>query len=324
VRSLVFVVAGVLMVCASARASTPVVLVPGFMGVRESGVSPSYFPTLKAALKGAGADVTEIAPPPLADSDVRGAFLASQIEAVCARTGAAKVVVIAHSQGGIDVRAALALGAASHVAAVATIASPHHGTGVADTALTWPMPAVRVALNALAIVWRLGQGDNIGDLDVDGALAMLSTKGMASFAARHGESGGDRVHGVPFFTIADVTARRATRGSCDGGMWSAPRVKDQMHPMLVFGAAMIKNALGDVDNDGVVPTASMHYARFLGCAPADHVDWEGLDRYRGPFDAPAFTVELWRGLEDVARTDDVDAMDAHVPMLAALAFAIPR
>src|SRR6185437_12069463 len=156
--AVVVVVVGVLTVCASARASSslPVVLVPGFMGVRESGISPSYFPTIKAALIEAGADVTEIAPPPLADSEVRGAFLAQQIEAVCARTGAPKVIVIAHSQGGVDVRVALTHTA--RIAAIATIASPHHGTGVADTVLTWPMPAVRATLGAFAIAWQLGQG----------------------------------------------------------------------------------------------------------------------------------------------------------------------
>ncbi len=322
-------VAGVLLVfhaCAlvcgaasAAEAHTPLVLVPGFLGQRHSGVLQHYFAaSIVEALAGAGVDVTELAPAPVADSDARGRDLLRQIDAVRARTGARTVVVISHSQGGVDVRAALAQGGADRIAVVATIAAPHQGTGVADTALTWPMPAVRATLDTLGVTWQLAQGDDATAPDPDGALENLSRRGMARFAATHPPPPAQ----VPFFSVAGVTGRDVD-GSCSGGRWSAPTVTDEMHPLLVFGAAMIRASWGDVSHDGVVPTRSMRYATFLGCVPADHLDWEGFDD-TGAFDVAAFVLELYRGLDDVARTGDAAAMDAHIDRLAFLAHARPN
>jgi pimeloyl-ACP methyl ester carboxylesterase len=56
--------------------------------------------------------------------------LAAVVERAASATGR-KVVVVAHSMGGLAARALLARGGTAHVARLVTIASPHHGTALA-------------------------------------------------------------------------------------------------------------------------------------------------------------------------------------------------
>lgn len=58
------------------------------------------------------------------------AELASAVEALAASTGG-KVILVAHSMGGLGCRAYLARHGTAHVERVITIASPHHGTALA-------------------------------------------------------------------------------------------------------------------------------------------------------------------------------------------------
>ena len=60
------------------------------------------------------------------------AELASAVEALSASTGR-KVILVAHSMGGLGCRAYLARHGHGHVERVITIASPHHGTALANT-----------------------------------------------------------------------------------------------------------------------------------------------------------------------------------------------
>lgn len=54
-------------------------------------------------------------------------------------TKADKLNIIAHSMGGLDMRYALAkLDAAPHIASLTTISTPHHGTSLAELALSTP------------------------------------------------------------------------------------------------------------------------------------------------------------------------------------------
>jgi len=270
--------------------------VPGFFGQKPTGVMPSYFIGLRAELEKAGATVEETAPPPIASSKERGEFLMKAIDAVRVKHHADKVVVIAHSQGGVDLRFALAKGGADRIAAIATLSSPHHGSGVADTALTWPTFLVHAALSAGATGMQFLQGDDVTAPDPTGSLETLSTQGMNKMGKELGAPT------VPFFSVASISGDD-TDGSCTGGAWSEPHIKDQLTPVLAPGRAMIRAAHGDVPNDGVVNSKSMRFANFLGCVPADHLDIEGWDN-TSAFDQNAFVVELWRGLRDVARSGD--------------------
>jgi triacylglycerol lipase len=56
--------------------------------------------------------------------------LETRIEAICAETGASRILLVAHSMGGLVTRAYLAGtgGRLSRIAALATLGTPHHGT----------------------------------------------------------------------------------------------------------------------------------------------------------------------------------------------------
>lgn len=59
-----------------------------------------------------------------------------KLEEILAETGCEKVNIIAHSKGGLDARYLIStLGMAEHVASLTTVATPHHGSQVADEAM---------------------------------------------------------------------------------------------------------------------------------------------------------------------------------------------
>lgn len=70
--------------------------------------------------------------PPLGDIDRYAEQLARRVEAICAATGAPRLLLVAHSMGGLVSRAYIhKLGGARRVASLVTLASPHHGTSLA-------------------------------------------------------------------------------------------------------------------------------------------------------------------------------------------------
>lgn len=104
----------------------PVMLVHGYLANR--GCFRTLVRNLEAA--GAGPVFTPNLRTWLAPIERFEAELASAVEALSASTGR-KVVLVAHSMGGLGSRAYLARHGHAHVERVITIASPHHGTALA-------------------------------------------------------------------------------------------------------------------------------------------------------------------------------------------------
>src|SRR5690606_23065813 len=89
----------------------PIVLAHGLFGFRdlaEIGLI-YYFNGVPEYLTARGEVVYTTEVDPFNDSDVRGAALAAQIEAILETDPHEKVIVIGHSQGGIDARVAASL-----------------------------------------------------------------------------------------------------------------------------------------------------------------------------------------------------------------------
>lgn len=297
---------------------SPVLLVPGFAGWREIGALGSYFGPLKDALEDAGAEVYEFAPPPVASSEARGRALAKAIDRVRLQSGAPRVTILAHSQGGLDARVALDEGdTADKVEAVVTFSTPHHGTELADNALKeLPRPLVRLALDTMSRTWQSEQHLVVDDPDTDGSLWALSRRAAKHFNAKHPDT-----HGVPFYSVAAVNGPDVD-GSCEGGVWSSPRGTDPLHPLMGITRTMLRwGKKKPISDDGVVPTSSMKFGNFLGCVEADHVDWMGWRAGKKGTNTTKFIVELWRGLRDAEMSGDEDAMNAHLVKLATIAHA---
>ena len=92
---------------------------------------PPYWGRIPAELEKNGAQVFYGEHQSAAAVQDSAAELLKRIEEVCAKTGCEKVNVIAHSKGGLDIRAAAALHT-EHIASITTINTPHRGCGFAD------------------------------------------------------------------------------------------------------------------------------------------------------------------------------------------------
>src|SRR5262249_40922065 len=101
----------------------PIVLAEGLDGI-------DFFQVAEA-LRAGGATVFTTTVDPANSSTVRGQQLLAEIEDILAATGAQKVNLIGHSQGGLDGR--YILGTRPEVlASLSTVGTPHQGTPVAD------------------------------------------------------------------------------------------------------------------------------------------------------------------------------------------------
>jgi len=118
----------------AAPAKDPVVIVPGF--TTGPIVSVGYVP-LKTRLQAAGYDVTLLVYPDygLGDIHANAERLRSTVDAVRARTGAAKVDLVAHSMGGLVSRDYVKnLGGDSTVDSLVMLGTPNYGTSLAGLA----------------------------------------------------------------------------------------------------------------------------------------------------------------------------------------------
>jgi triacylglycerol lipase len=106
--------------------SRPLVLVHGY------GCSRGVWWLLRHRLEAAGHTVASVSlAPPYASIDKLVPLLTSRIEAVCRKTGAQEVILVAHSMGGLVCRQYLARHGRSRVERLITIASPHAGSQLA-------------------------------------------------------------------------------------------------------------------------------------------------------------------------------------------------
>jgi triacylglycerol lipase len=196
----------------------------------------SSFRDIPAALRASGHEVHVARVAPAASIERRASQLAQQIAALDGR-----VNIIAHSMGGLDARLAIAKhGIAERVASLTTIATPHHGTPLADVTL-----ALGEFRRARDFVRRFG-------LDMDGVYD-LSTARMRAFNAQVPDA-----DGVLYANVLGEVERAA------------------VHVMLSGPHRFLLRAAGP--NDGVVPAHSQQWGETLEVVAADHwaqVGWFG-------------------------------------------------
>ena len=114
--------------CDRVTTEAPIVLIHGYAGVdRYFGVL-DYFYRVPGALRALGAQVIVPRLSPFEWSHRRAAELAAQLSAAMAESGAQRLHLIAHSQGGLDARYLISqLGWGDRVRSLTTIATPHEG-----------------------------------------------------------------------------------------------------------------------------------------------------------------------------------------------------
>jgi triacylglycerol lipase len=181
------------------------------------------------------------------------------------------IILIAHSLGGLDARFMLArLGMAGHVAALATICTPHRGSSLAD----WVVEHLGRRLGALKWAEMMG-------LEV-GAATDLTTERCAIFNREILD-----VPGVKYYSV------------------SASRPRSEMPAFARLSHSIIFEAEGK--NDALVSVRSAKWGTYLTNWHADH--WQTVNRQsvlgkpRQPGEIADKYLEVIRTIEEDLRTD---------------------
>ncbi len=257
----------------------PIVMAHGFFGFETlAGIDAvTYFFGVRNDLAEIGEFVYTPAVDPFNDSEVRGAELLDHIERVIEETGAARVNIIAHSQGGLDARFAASL-RPDLIESITTIATPHRGSRVADIALgiadIGPLPDV---LDAVTRIFGGPFYDALGnETSIAQAARQLSTPGATAFDAAYPPD-----PRIAWYSIAGRTGLHRGGAACrvDDAPAFIERWSDAVDPVDPLFALMEPILAGDLfdrtPNDGLVTVPSARFGRFLGCIPADHLDEMG-------------------------------------------------
>jgi triacylglycerol lipase len=259
----------------------PIVIVHGFFGFDKfAGIETlTYFYGVKDYLKEHGEkNVYTPAVDPFNDSQHRAARLLEHIERVRRETGASKVNLIGHSQGGLDARV-VAHDHPELVASVTTIGTPHHGTPFADI-LDFSFPGsglVHAVVDELIRVTLKPLWEEITDVtSFERQIRQLSSDGMRAFNAQYPDTAG-----IPYFSIAGRSDDSLGGDDCKTD--SSPpfitkyaRARDGMQPLLSATEFILDGVLdGPFPNDGIVRVRDAKWGTFLGCVPADHFDEVG-------------------------------------------------
>ncbi|WP_428937592.1 esterase/lipase family protein [Fontivita pretiosa] len=217
----------------------PIVLQHGLFGFGQFELAKlklSYFRRIDDALLERGHPLIVSRVHPTGPIRLRAAQLKRTIlQQIEARRIEQRVVIIAHSMGGLDARYMVSrLGMASHVAAIVTVCTPHRGSPYAD----WCLKNLGKRLGGLKVMNLLG-------LDVR-AVSDLSVESCARF----NECVPDHPD-VRYYSI------------------SAARPWHHVPPFLLHSHRLIYDREGD--NDGLVSVASARWGQHLETWPADHL-----------------------------------------------------
>ena len=307
----------------------PIVLVHGFSGFRNLGPL-GYFFGIADDLTSLGYDVYAPTLPQYAPPSVRGRILAAAIDDILARTGKARVHLIAHSQGGLDSRYLVSsLGYAEKIASLTTISTPHRGSEVADAFRYLPGGSLNVAGQYLAWFFGAAAGPpDASDLVTHGhqfaaewdprmadVIFALSSQGAAQFN-RHNP---DPV-GLPIFSVGGVSNLLSTNEieACKNAPWGqVGSGVDAIDPLIVPLGMLISysgggNLFHPRPNDGFVALESAMWGQFLNCIPTNHLNKVGQIGDFGPGLFSRFDHrELYRRL--AANCRDVEAHEAAAP-----------
>jgi triacylglycerol esterase/lipase EstA (alpha/beta hydrolase family) len=266
----------------AARETLPILLLHGAAGFDQIGPLEYYY-DVADTLADDGHDVFTTQVDPLQTIDVRAAQLTEQLDAVLAETGAERVHLVAHSQGGLDARYLIStLGYGDRVATLTTISTPHRGSRVADIALgILPGQAEQTLGFLIDLLVGAIDGD---EQDVVGQLYQLTEE----FQVSEFDPANPDDPRVEYFSVA---------GRTQTNPFTNPFTTDLCDPLLVAGYFLLRSS---GPNDGLVTVTSATRGTLLGTMPADHLDEVGqlFGTTALGFDHRDFYLELARFLTD--------------------------
>jgi triacylglycerol lipase len=259
----------------------PIVLMHGFAGFRELKLFDwtliEYFTGVRRQLGAMGYKVFAPQVALFDDPHDRAKQWFGAIEKIREETGAEKVHLVGHSQGGLDARVLVApvgppqetplgplwgLGYGPHVASLTTVATPHLGSALANE-LNQEVPAHQDALDRLLdLLSVMAQLITGSQQDVKRAVKALSRDYMLDYFNRIIEDDPN----VPYYAVA-----------------GDPISIDLVQPLLLpFYLAIreIDAAAGGGPNDGLVAVSSASFGNLL---PAyEDEEYRDLGEHRRP------------------------------------------
>jgi triacylglycerol lipase len=253
------------------------VLAHGFFGFDKfAGVDfITYFYGVKDRLNADGEmQVYTPAVDPFNDSTVRGQALLAAVEKIVAETGAAKVNLIGHSQGGLDARVVAHL-RPDLVASVTTIATPHHGTPVSDVLLGLISdPNAQSLIDA--VVKLVGQPlyDAAGNkTSLFKSFEQFSQPGIKAFNGMYTDQPGIRYQSFAGRSSLHTGQPDCASASAPGFITTWNSTLDPLEPLLtVPGLVLDGGIIVKQPHDGLVRVNDARWGEFFGCIPADHFD----------------------------------------------------
>lgn len=286
----------------------PVVLAHGFHGSSDNSWS---FNGVEEALEGDGHFVVRADVQTYNGTPARAATLVKELDRArrefCAsrssdadRTACfetTKVNIIAHSQGGLDARYAIAkLGYADHVASLTTIGTPHRGTPIGDTALgilgSGKFDGLADAVFSFVAKTRSPR-ELANDTGVRDAFFWLSQRRANDPTYAMPDAPG--VYYQSWAGLVTLGGGRASSTECGGKMIGERRGKLDLPKDLHF-LPLVPIFHGDDEiNDGHIPVDSAKWGNFRGCLPADHLDLLGRpdDQHEGMSKRTGFDHEVF-------------------------------
>ncbi|MCG8421709.1 MAG: triacylglycerol lipase [Proteobacteria bacterium] len=234
----------------------PIVLAHGMAGFDELFGIFDYWHGIPAALRSGGAEVFVTEVSQFNQTEVRGEQLLAQVEEIVAITGKAKVHLIGHSHGGLDIRYVAAV-RPDLVASVTAVGSPHKGAELADFLRSnvsdgsFTETVLRFFAESLGTVLALLSGTS-NPQDAVAALDSLTTDGASAFNAAFPQglpatrcgNGPAVVDGVYYFS------------------WSGTRTLTNLFD-ISDGSLALTSLVYDEDNDGLVGRCSSHLGKVI-------------------------------------------------------------
>lgn len=271
----------------------PIVLAHGASGFRELFGVVDYFFGIPGELRAGGATVFVTQVSAFGSVEQRGEQLLQQVEFIAAATGAGKVNLIGHSQGGLDARYVMGV-RPDLIASLTTVATPHLGADLADFLVDNLEPGgfnetVLAALaNSLGTILDLLTGTPEPQ-DSIGALHSLSSAGAAELNQR--------------FPAGLAATRCGPTPTSAGGIplfsWTGSSVLtnffDPSDPALGIASLFYSES-----SDGLVGRCSSHFGRVL----RDNFAMNHLDEVNQLF-----------GLVSIFETNPVSVFRSHANRL---------
>lgn len=258
-----------------AKGPFPIVLLHGMGGFVETNglIKIQMFTGVVDDLTQSGNQVFQTLAQPYDTSEERAKMIVPQLEKILAQTGAKKLNLVGHSQGGLDARIIASpggLGMGKKIASISTVATPHLGSGVADFALGITAKVPDGIIDKGSDLFLGIAEKRMSDLDNDPALRAQVTELSGPNMRNVFNPKYKNDPGVQYYSWAGRTNQQTGEGICDDGEQKNDPTDVRRASPNLFATAKILEGDDGKANDGLVTVENAKWGKFQKCVATDH------------------------------------------------------